>query len=359
MCMHIIRLLSTLIVFISHNSLALSANNPFPQTIHVSNVAQLYQAVQKANRSNNGTDIVLADGRYKITQRIQLTGSHISLKSLSGDPMSVILSGRGMKKTNTTEVLIDVSGSHISLSGFTLEQSSNHLIQVRAEKNADNFSLRNCVLRDSYEQLLKVSSSQSNKLFSNNGIVKNCLFEYTAGIGPQFYIGGIDAHSSQNWTISGNTFKNIASPSLHVAEHAIHFWRKSSNITVINNIIEDCDRGIGFGLGNDPKNQTVGGLIANNVIRSTNPSHQYADVGIILEASPDIQIINNRIFIKGSYPNAIEYRFAATKNVLIKDNITNKSIVSRNGGQAELSGNLKASGLNHIKHNIERFIHRL
>ena len=359
MCIYLGRLLSTLIVSISLSCIALSASESLPQTIHVSNEAQLYQAVQKANRSNNSTDIVLADGRYNIIKRIQLTGSHISLRSSSGDPTAVILSGRGMKKTNSTEILIDVSGSHISLSGFTLEQAANHLIQVRAEKDADNFSLSNCVLRDSYEQLLKVSSSPSDKLFSDNGSVKDCLFEYTAGIGPQFYIGGIDAHRSRNWTVSGNTFKNIASPSFHVAEHAIHFWRNSSNITVTNNTIEDCDRGIGFGLGDTRANQTDGGVITNNVIRSTNLSHPYSDVGIILEASPNVQIINNRIFIEGNYPNAIEYRFAATKNVLIKDNMTNRSIESRDGGQAQLSGNVKANVFNQIKHNVEYLIHHL
>jgi hypothetical protein len=136
---------------------------------------------------------------------------------------------------------------------------------------------------------------------------------YTAGIGPQFYIGGIDAHRSRNWTVEGNTFRNIPSPSKHVAEHAIHFLGKSSNITVINNTIEDCDRGIGFGLGHNPIKQTNGELIENNVIRSTNLSPPYADAGIIMEASPNVQIIRNQIYIESGYPNAIESRFAATK----------------------------------------------
>jgi hypothetical protein len=358
MCKHFTWLFSILIVCFSMSSL--SATEKSFRTIIVKNEAELYQAVQKANRLNSGTDIVLAAGRYNITQRLQLTGSHISLRSLSGDPSSVILSGQGMKKTSTAEVLIDVSGSYISLSGLTLEQSANHLIQVRAENNANDFSLNNCILRDSYEQLLKVSAVHTNgAAYADGGRIENCLFEYTAGIGPQFYIGGIDAHRSRNWTVSGNTFKNIASPSKHVAEHAIHFWRKSSNITVTNNTILDCDRGIGFGLGGDPVKQTNGGLIKNNVIRSTNLSHPYSDAGIILEASPNVQIIKNNIYIETSYPNAIEYRFFATKNVLIKDNITNKAITSRNGGQATLSGNIKASVIRNIKHNLEYLKERL
>lgn len=331
---------------------------PTLQTIKVNNEAQLYKAVQQANRATGSTSIVLANGRYKLTQRLSFTGSDINLTSQSGDPTTVILSGRGMKKSGSVEILIDVSGSNISLSGITLEQSANHLIQVRAEKNADNFSLSHCVLRDAYEQLLKVSSSASSQAFADNGSIKNCLFEYSAGIGPQYYIGGIDAHSSRNWTVVGNTFKNIASPSGHVAEHAIHFWRKSSNITVLNNTIENCDRGIGFGLGDDVNNQVVGGLIANNKISNTDPTHQFADAGIILEGSPNIEISNNKVFIQGHYPNAIEYRFAATKNVLIKDNLTNKSIVSRDGGQAELSGNQQASVFSQVKQNLQYLMDR-
>jgi hypothetical protein len=353
---HLKTLFGVILIYCAFTGLIAAA--PALQTINVNNTAQLYKAVYQANRSKGATSIVLADGRYNITQRLSFTGSNINLTSMSGDPTLVILSGQGMKKSPSAEILIDVSGSNISLSGITLEQSANHLIQVRAETNADNFSLDNCILRDSYEQLLKVSSSSKDDLFSDNGSIKNCLFEYTAGIGPQFYIGGIDAHRSRNWIVEGNTFKNIASPSKHVAEHAIHFWRRSANITVINNTIEDCDRGIGFGLGNDLNNHTDGGLIAYNFIRSTNQSHPYADAGIILEASPNVKIINNQVYIETSYPNAIEYRFTGTKNVLIQNNITNKSIRSKDGGQAVLSGNQQANLLSRVKQNLKYFIDR-
>ncbi|MEP1446556.1 MAG: right-handed parallel beta-helix repeat-containing protein [Paraglaciecola sp.] len=353
---HLLTLFTVVIVYCTLTGIVQSA--PAVHTIQVNNTAQLYKAVNQANHAKGATSIVLADGRYNLNQRLSFSGSHIKLTSRSGDPTLVILSGQGMRKTPSAEILIDVSGSDISLSGVTLQQSANHLIQVRAEKNADNFSLSNCVLRDSYEQLLKVSSSPSSKAFADNGSIKNCVFEYSAGVGPQFYIGGIDAHSSRNWTIVGNTFRNIASPSQHVAEHAIHFWRKSANITVLNNTIENCDRGIGFGLGKDVNNQTVGGLIANNSISNSNPLHQFADVGIAIEASPNIEINNNKIIIEGHYPNAIEYRFAATKNVVIKNNVTNKSIVSRDGGQAELSGNQQANVLSQVKQNLEYLIER-
>ncbi|MFQ3193098.1 MAG: hypothetical protein ACI936_004253, partial [Paraglaciecola sp.] len=133
---HIKTLFGVILIYCAFTSLIAAA--PALQTINVNNTAQLYKAMYQANRSKGATSIVLADGRYNITQRLSFTGSNINLTSMSGDPTLVILSGQGMKKSPRAEILIDVSGSNISLSGITLEQSANHLIQVRAETNADN-----------------------------------------------------------------------------------------------------------------------------------------------------------------------------------------------------------------------------
>ena len=82
-----------------------------------------------------------------------------------------------------------------------------------------------------------------------------------------------------------------------------------------------------------------GGVIRNNLILHNNNNDLFADTGIILEDSADTLIENNRIWLGHNYPNAIEYRYSSTQNVIIQNNITNKAIVSRNGGKATLSNN--------------------
>ena len=79
------------------------------------------------------------------------------------------------------------------LSSMTLRRSRWHLIQIAGEDGAQSPVIRDCVLENAYEQLIKVSDSPARPgSTANNGIVEHCLFEYTAGIGPEYYIGGID-----------------------------------------------------------------------------------------------------------------------------------------------------------------------
>lgn len=308
------------------------------QQISVADTSSLMGAIDKANRSGQ-TEIVLEKGVYPLQNRLVFKKDNIHLRSQSGNPTDVVLRGNGMSKQPNTEVLIDVQADHITISSITLERSGNHLIQVRAEADADYFLLTNSILRDSYEQMLKVSAgTERGGPYSDFGIVRQTIFEYTAGIGPQYYIGGIDAHKSKGWRVENNYFRDIASPANHVAEHAIHFWGDSTDTVVEGNTIVNCDRGIGFGLGNASR-QHSGGLIRNNLIMHTVYSDPYSDAGIILESSPGTIVDNNMVFLYNKHRSSIEYRFPTTKDVVIKNNTTNKTILSRDGGHAELVNN--------------------
>jgi hypothetical protein len=132
---------------------------------------------------------------------------------------------------------------------MTIGWVSNHAIQIHGEDNSSNTLISNLRIVDTYEQMVKISYNSSSSNSSKNGKMEYCLLEYSSGMGPQYYIGGIDGHQCKNWTVRNNVFKNIRSPSEDVAEHAIHFWSNSEDTLVENNVIINCDRGIGFGLG--------------------------------------------------------------------------------------------------------------
>lgn len=322
--------LSVILFFISIPSLA-------SELLYVTSASELYKAIEVAHKEPKIRQIVLAPGVYQISRRIALKRDRITLVGEKG-PNDTILTGKGMKKSRSPEVLIDVMASNITISGITLKNSGNHLIQVRAENDADFFRLSNSILQDSYEQLLKVSGNAAAGHYSDNGIIEHCVFEYTAGIGPQFYIGGVDAHRAIDWQVRNNIFRNIASPSTHIAEHAIHFWQDSGGSHIVGNAIINSDRGIGFGLGKSEL-QHYGGLIERNTIVHTDMSHPFADVGIAIESSEGATIQNNTILLYSGYPNAVEYRFTSTTNVLIQNNKINKRIKKRDGATALLKAN--------------------
>lgn len=300
----------------------------------VGNEAQLAAAVESANRGGP-KNILLKDGVYELEKGLWIGADGISISGLSGNREKVVIRGRGMK--GSASHIFWVAGSNFRLRNVTLADVANHLIQIHGERNADNPVISNVLFRDSFEQMIKVSYDQAKAgAGSDNGIVENCVFEYTAGIGPQYYIGGIDAHNARNWIVRRNTFRGIRSPSKETAEFAVHFWSNSKNTIVDSNKIINCDRGIGFGMGDRGH---VGGEIKNNMIYHDD-SEGFADSGIVLESAPGAKVYNNTIFHEHGYQNAIEYRFPVTKGVVIRNNLTNRKIAARDGAEAEVKNNI-------------------
>ena len=317
--------------------------------IVVSTFDGLIDAVKTGNPKDT---ILLTDGTYNIknTWSIPIEKEGMVIKGQSGDRSKVIINGRGMKADGHHGFWIN--SSNVTICDLTIQNVRNHCIQTNI--NTDGLNVKNCVLRDAGEQLLKIPKGDSNDP-SENGIVENCLFEYSAGIGPQYYIGGIDCHFSKDWIVRKNVFKYIRSPEDKIAEHAIHFWSNSENTVVERNLIIDCDRGIGFGLGSSGH---LGGIIRNNMIYHRKyDSADRGDVGIALESSPNTMVYNNTVFFEHEYTNSIEYRFSETNNVYIANNLTNKRILSRNSGTATLECNYENATANWFKNVISGDLH--
>jgi hypothetical protein len=310
-------------------------NNVVEQAINVSSVAQLEAAVSTVNSSGGNRTILIADGTYTLNALLHITSDNVMIRSASGNRNNVVLLGKGMSG-NVGHIFL-VAASHVTIADITMGEVYYHAIQVQGEQGANDLLVHNTRIFNTHEQMIKGSYSPATNQGSDNGIVRCSLLEYTANFGPQYYIGGIDIHRGANWTVQNNTFKNIRSPKNGtIAEHAIHFWSNSANPLIEKNIIINCDRGIGLGLGSSG---CSGGTIRNNTIYGNN-SGLNSDVGIALETATNVHVSHNSIFFDYNYPNAIEYRFAASTGNIIINNLTNKAISSRNSGQATVRNNV-------------------
>lgn len=313
----------------------------FADTVTVGTVSELQNAVASANTSGGNKTILVKDGTYTLPDTLYINSPNVTISGQSGVRENAVIQGDAMSATARVKNLIRVARSGFQVRDVTLKKSGWHLLQIAGEANADNAIIRNVVFLDAYEQMLKVSIDQSNyNNTGDNGLVENSLFAYTAGIGPQYYIGGIDVHGGKNWVVRNNTFRSIISPSQDVAEFAIHFWNQSADTIVEKNIIVNCDRAIGFGLDSRGNSR---GIIRNNMIYHAANAGQFADVGIYLDQSPGTQVYNNTIFMENGYPRSIEYRFAETSNVLVVNNLTNKPIMARDGATGTVGSNVQTA----------------
>ena len=298
----------------------------------VSNAAELADAVVQAN-SGGDPVILLQDGTYALDDMLWVEAENVSVRSVSGDRDTVVIQGQGM--SGGVSHVFNVAGSGFSVEDVTLRDVANHAVQL--QPGVDNAVIRNVHVLDTGEQMIKVAYDEGDlSLSSDNGLVESCRFEYSAGVGPQWYIGGVDAHNAKNWVVRGNVFRSIRSPGEDVAEHAIHFWSGSEGTLIEGNTIVNCDRGIGLGLGDRGH---VGGIVRNNMIYH-DAGEGFADVGIGAESTTGASIVNNTVFMEHGYPNAIECRFAATSGVTVANNLTNRAIVERDGASATFSSNV-------------------
>ncbi len=309
-------------------------NTVVGNVVSVENVSELYSAVNQINSSGGNGTILLADGQYHLSQMLFVTAGNVVIRSESGIRENVVLTGNGM--TGSISHVFLIRGANVTIADISFGEIANHAVQVQGEFGVHDVLIHNVHIFNTGEQMIKGTFNSTSGLTSSDSVVECSLLEYTDAFGPQYYIGGIDVHHGENWSVRDNTFRNIRSPDAALAEHAIHFWSDSQETLVERNLIVNCDRGIGFGLGSSGHQ---GGIIRNNMI-ANNGLGLHDDVGIGLENAPHAKVYHNTIYMTSGYPNAIEYRFAGSIGVEIYNNLTNGVIARRNGASADVRGNV-------------------
>lgn len=310
--------------------------------IYVSNVTELNNAIEKANTEGGNKEIVCKNGTYDLNS-IYLTNFAILADNITirgetvKDRDKVILTGDAMSDTAFVGEIFTVSGNNFTCENMTVKNVRWHAIQVLGEKGTSGVVIRNVHFMDTYQQMVKVSADanpSNSGTYSDNGLIENCLFEYSAGKVPNYYTCAIDGHHCKNWTVRDCTIKDIVNPGNTLTEPAIHFWNGSTGLVIEGNTITNSERGIYIGMGTET-------LCSGCTIRK-NTVETVRDVSIGVENAPDTTIQNNICRTKNDYPNSIEYRWSGTTGVKITNNKTTGEIVSRDGAAASVtSGNTK------------------
>jgi hypothetical protein len=317
---------------------------PDGPTIRVNNVSELEHAVASVRP---GDTILLADGSYTLHGTIDLATPRVTLRGAGRDPASVVLRGGGMTG-DSVGVGISVSAPWVTIANLTIRELGYHAIQVRGEQGASHFTLHHTRLQDTGQQLLKGSVSADRK-YADEGLVACSEFAYTTHA-PSDYTNGIDLLATSGWVIRDNRFARIRGPEADGwrAGPAILIWAAADGTVVERNLIVDSSRGIALGLTDEPHKYArngqraydhAGGLVRNNVIVNLN---RWADEAIEANAARDARIEHNSVLVEGSTPWSIGVRFPASE-ALIRNNLTNHRIFLRDGGRANLDGNVTSA----------------
>jgi hypothetical protein len=306
---------------------------PRGTVVRVSTEAQLQAAVR--NLASN-TTILIAPGTYRLSATLSIAGPlrQISLRG-SGDRDDVVLVGSGMRPSaDALSFGIWIGGdvSDVQIANLTVRELARHAVIVNPGVQRPH--LYNVRLADAGQQLLKSNPGESGGV--DGGVVEYSVFEYTAAA-PTFYTNGIDVHRGAGWVIRDNLFRNIVSADGALAGPAVLMWNRSRDTIAERNQFVNCARGISFGL-EEAASDHAGGVIRNNVI--VRRGDERGDVGIHIADSPGTRVLNNTVFLSGTYATPIEYRFSGTREIVIRNNLVDGAIAARDGAAGIVSDNV-------------------
>jgi hypothetical protein len=254
----------------------------------------------------------------------------------------VVIRGGGMNGNVQFGIWIGASPDG-TIADLTIDGVSDH--GIIANYGAHDMLFHNLRIVDSGDQFIKSNPNGADG--NDRGIVEYSVFEYRT-TGNDFYTEAVDIHAGDGWIVRYNLFRNILAPvGQGLAGNAVLAWNGSSNTVVEGNTFINVARGISLGLVDKSGGfDHQGGLIANNTFYRDPSLPQDIDVPIMVADSPNTKVLHNTVITRGDYPNAIEYRFASSNGLQIRNNLSDAGIQARDGAAATVSGNTTNAQLN-------------
>jgi len=293
----------------------------------------------------SGTTILLRDGFYDMSggddvHRLVFSNPGLTLRSLSGNREAVILDGG-----YATEELVSIQASNTTIADITLMRAYNHPIHISGpDTPISNVLIHNVHVVDPGQQAVKVNPVGAGTIDDST---LECSHIELTDVGRPFirngcYTGGLDAHAATGWLVRRNRIEGFWCAT-GLSEHGIHMWRQCVDTVVEENLIIDCARGIGFGLGPGNDGHT-GGIIRNNFVAAGDPglfaSPDGFDTGIGLWGADDAEAYHNTVAsTQAPSASSIEWRYITT-SVTLANNLVTDRIWDR-GGTGIVSTNLE------------------
>ena len=323
---------------------------PAGAVVRVATEAELQRAVA---RLASNTTILVAKGTYRLTNTVHLRGGlrNVAIRGATGRRDDVVLVGRGMRNKdfgNVPHGIMVSNAADVLIADLSVGDVWFHPITLQGPAGCQKVRVYNCRLFEAGEQFLKSNpaSPDGAKGGVDDGVVEYCVFEY-ADTARHWYTEGVDVHAGSRWVVRRNLFRNIRGPAgAKNVGGAVDFWNRSRDTLVEQNVIVNCAVGIRLGVTDRPGyDDHAGGVIRNNFIYRARDACHWADVGIIVNDSPDTKILHNTIILEDDYPNAIEFRFPSAKGVVVAGNLTNRAIRRRDGAEAAVADNVTNASL--------------
>ena len=316
---------------------------PQGPVVRVANVDELLRAI---NGVADGSTILLANGNYKFPRPAVLTGrKQIAIRSASGDPAKVILTGRGWDSGAKNDDILHIGRCEgVTIADLTFADCRSYGVKVEAENGPKDVHIYNCRFRDIGVRAVKGSAGQDPNVRAVKGSVRYCQFENTKVPPADWlyggdYISAIDMMALEDWTFSDNVIRNIKGRN-GGARAAIFIWVRSRRVVVERNVIVNCDRGIAFGNPGQSTANTTGETlvyVADSTIRN-NFIAGGPDCGIELWYAKGIKVYHNSIWRpERNWSRGIRVGTGTTETD-IANNLVHGEI-RLEGGQADLRNN--------------------
>ncbi len=312
--------------------------NNGPTVVNVSTEPQLQSAIQLLA---SNTIISLAPGTYTLTRTLAISGTftNVTITGSTTNRDAVVLQGAGMNNATYGSVPNGISTTGnvqgITISNLTIRDV--YIYPILFDVGTQTPRVSNVHLIDAGQQFIRSNAAPSGA-GANNGVVEDSLIEYTT-TSRDANTNGVDVIGGANWIIRRNLFRNIVAPAGLLAGPAVLAVAGASNTLAERNTFLNCARGIAYGIWDPPGTfDHTGGLIRNNIVYRS--SAQPGDVGISVNDSPNTQVLNNTVFVSGTYPAAIEYRFIGSSGVVLKNNLHDGVISARDRATGTEQNNL-------------------